>query len=157
MRPLCLFLLAALPLAASADLKKDLEARYHGLDGAIAAIDGPRAVKWMEDNATADFQYISHDKTKYDKKGFIKAIKDQIAMTKKTTTVKTKVVSLQVNGTTATVTVDSDTNVILTVDSKEMKLVDKSRCVDTWVKVGTCWLIKKSVQTAADTKMYQPG
>jgi ketosteroid isomerase-like protein len=147
--------LAALPVLALADMRSDLQAKYTQLDNALARLDVKTAEKWLRDNATADFSYTSHDKNKYDLAGFAKGLRDQIAVTKKVTDSGVQVIQVKQIGNMATVTAKSHTNAKMTFDGQPMTLVDKSQTTDTWVKVGSAWKIKRSVQTAADTQMFQ--
>jgi len=137
------------------DLKADLESRYRLFDQAIARKDKKEVAKWIADNTTTDFMYVSKDKNAYKRDPFVKSIYEQIAATRSMDSVATKVATITVKGTTATLMVKSDTTAIMNFDGKAMRLVDKSTTKDTWVKVKNAWRLKSSVQTASDTQMFQ--
>ena len=148
-------LVVALPLAAHADLRSDLQVRYGQLDKAIAAKNGKAVVAWSRANLASDFSYTSKDKHRYGRAEFEKQLSMQVGITKKVTQSATKVVSIKASGSTLSAVVGTVFDGILAFDSRPLRMVDKSEQVDTWVKSGGKWLLKTSVQTKDDNKTYQ--
>jgi len=154
---LTLTLALALPAPAHPGLGQDAKAqitqRYREFDALILANKEDTVLKWFGTYLTSDFFYASRDKNKYPRAQFLEMVKNQMAATKKVTEAVTKVGSIAVKGTVATVHADSSTKALITADSKTLSLVDKDKTVDTWVLQKGQWKLKSSVQTDADTKM----
>jgi hypothetical protein len=153
-RPL-VCLLVGVPLLAQADLRSDLAAKYRQLDRIVARKDAAGVSAWIRANTTADFTYTSRDKKSFARTAFEKGLRDQIAITRKVVGARTRVTSAKVSGNTATLVTDSDTTAIVVFDTRPMKLIDTSHTTDTWVRTSGGWRLKRSVQTAGNTQMFQ--
>lgn len=149
-------LVAALlvPGLAAADIKSDFQAIYSSFDGSVSKRDFPAVKKWAARYMLPAFTYTSRDGNKFDRASYLKGIQDQISITRKVAESWIKVRSVRVAGAVATVEYDSNTSATVAFDSQELRLEDKDHCVDTWVKAGPAWKLKRSVQKTADTQMY---
>jgi len=146
----------SLALAGSAfaqDAKTQITQKYHTFDTMILANKGGDVLHWFEENATPDFFYVSRDHNKFLRSQFVQMVKQQIAATQKVTEASTKVVSVMVKGTSATVQTESSTKALILIDGKSVRLTDKDKTTDVWSLTKGKWLIKSSVQSWADTKM----
>lgn len=146
-------LLLALPLLAHADVRSELQAKYHAFDQAVARRDATATARWIKANTTEDFVYGSHDKNLYKRAKFEEMVVQQIQMTQKVVSLVSRITSVKVSGNKATVGLDGDTTLLIGIDKRAMKLVDHSHTVDDWVRVGKDWKLRKSIQTKSDTKM----
>lgn len=149
-----LALLLVAPIAAHADLKADLQAKYRQLDQALARKDVRAVEAWVATNTTADFSYVSHDKHLYKRDAFLQGLREQIAATRKVSKSSVTVLQAKAKGASVAAIVGTQTSAVMNVDGQALRLEDKSRASDTWVKVGKGWRLKQSVQTESETQMY---
>jgi|GEM_PF-6943729 len=139
--------------AFAQDAKTQITQKYHTFDTMILANKGGEVLHWFEANATADFFYVSRDHNKFLRPQFVQMVKQQIAATQKVTEASTKVVSVVVKGTSATVQTESSTKALILIDGKSVRLTDKDKTTDVWSLTKGQWRIKSSIQSWADTKM----
>lgn len=150
------FALAAVlvPGLAAADVKSDFQQIYSSFDGSVSKRDTAAVKKWADRYLLPTFTYTSRDGNKFDRASYLKGVHDQISITRKVAESWVKVRSVKVAGSVATVEYDSNTRATVVFDGQELRLEDKDHCVDTWVKTGAAWKLKRSVQKSADTQMY---
>jgi hypothetical protein len=148
-------LLAAAPLATAQDLGKMLHDRYHALDAAIVKRDTAAVRTWVGRYCSPDFTYTSKDKRKYGRKAFLDGLVQMVSTTRKVVRSDQHAGKPLVKGTTLDVKVASSFEGFVMFDKRELRLVDKSETIDRWVLSAGAWKLKSSVQTRADTQVYQ--
>lgn len=127
---------------------------YGALNGSILKNDAPAITKWYSQNCGPEFTYRSHDGNVFTRKAFLEGVVEQCKSIEKVGKSATDVVRVQKKGAAYVVTVKSTFEGQVRFDGTPLRLVDKSTTEDTWVAAGNGWRMKRSVQTAADTQMF---
>ncbi|MEZ0324715.1 MAG: hypothetical protein ACAH95_02315 [Fimbriimonas sp.] len=152
---LLLSLLGAASLAHAEDLHSLLVKHYNELNAAIQKRDQAAAEKWIKANLAPGFLCTSKDKLKYDAKGFLQGLKDQMKLTRKVEFSKLVVGKPSIKGNRLSLNTHNDFKGIVLFDNQELTLTDVSETLDTWIKLGSTWKLKSIVQTKAKTQLFQ--
>lgn len=152
---LCAALLLGSPPQAG-DLKSLLNTRYRQFNEALLKNDAKSLARWVSANLAPTFRYTSKDGNSYGRDAFGKGLRDQVAMTKKPLSSKLTLRRITQQGRQATAVVDSVFQGLVNFDTATLKLVDHSTTTDTWQRQGADWKLVRSVQTKADTQMFNP-
>jgi hypothetical protein len=142
-------------LATANDLQKTLEARYRELNNAIKKGDAKAVEAWANRHLAQDFEFESRDKRKYDRKTMIAGLRQQMSVTTKVIHSNQKIDRAAVKGNQATLRVATDFKALVKLEKTELTLTDKIEQTDTWVRVGNDWKLSRTLQTKADTQMFQ--
>lgn len=154
-RVLAPVLLGLCCLAHAGDLKSTLDARYKELNKALLKGDVKAAEHWVEKYCTADFGYTSRDKHRYSRDKFAVGLGQQIRATKKVLDSTVKIGTPKLVKGQAVVTTSTNFKGIVSFDGRDLALTDKSQTRDVWVRVGSDWKLRASVQTSSDTQMFE--
>ena len=149
---------ATLLISASAtgrDLRSQINERYQELNRAITKRDAKAVEGWISKYGAADLTFRSRDHREYTRKAFVQDQLQQISLLKEVMTSRIKVGNPTPSGSTMKVNVVTDLEGVITVDSKNLRIVDHSETIDVWVKAGADWKLKSITQTKADTQFFQ--
>jgi len=150
-----LILVTTMLMGAPADARKTILARYKAYEQATAKNDARAMDRWIAQTTTSDFTYTSRDKQTFRKAAFQQGMREQSAMTKHVEKATLRVTGIKVQGNTATALTVADMAARVSIQGQMLRLTDKSTTVDTWVRIGNEWKFRRSVQTKADTQIYQ--
>jgi predicted lipid-binding transport protein (Tim44 family) len=148
-------LFALVALGPGADPKPTLVARYRQFNEAAARNDGAKMVAWYQRFAAPSFRYTSKDGNGFDRPAFLKGLRDQAKTIQKPLKSLLTVKRVEVNGKTAVATVATEFEGLIRFDQATLRLVDKSTTRDTWTLTKGDWRLTRSVQTQADTQMFE--
>ena len=153
--PLCLLLCAS--FAGAQDLGKLLKSRYEALNNAIIRRDSKAAEQWVAKYCASSFLYTSKDKHRWDRKGFLQGILDQMRLTKKIAKSVVSVGKPSLKGSRLEIVTKSDFEGVVSYDGKDLSLVDKTETKDVWIRSGSDWKLSAVTQTKAETQLFQKG
>jgi hypothetical protein len=139
----------------AADTKTLFQKRYEAFNRATERNSQADMEKWLKSYCTKDFVYTSHDKNKYPLKTYLGGIKDQVRAIKKVTESTIKIDSIRIEANKVVLSVSTNFEGVVSFQGQNLKLVDKSKSTDVWIRSGSDWKLRSVTQTKSDTQMFQ--
>ena len=157
-----LFVLGALVAAQAQSLRAQVEASNKKIHAAMMKKDMPGLEKLFKAAMTKDFKYVEGGKTmSYEE--MVAGMKMGLGSMKKVTVASTKIIAVKEKGNTATTTCEhSMGGITVGPDKKDHTNVFSGMAVESYVKVGSKWLMSKmewksSKMTMDGKPMAMPG